>query len=89
MQKPEIQEIFKDYDNLLRAAFKYYARQDITSKDRTGFIDPELLSRYINQKEYIALVGNLLGNQRNLSPKLVSPDDLILVFKSQLKVKQV
>lgn len=68
----DVQKVFKDYDKPLRTMFKFYASFDQTRLDQ----NIELQQNSLSQSGFIKF-----GNLMNLTPTLLTFDNLLQTFK--------
>lgn len=74
MAKPDVANVFQTYDSQLRSVYKYYASMDL-AKENT--FDIEYLHSALSLREFVRF-----GFQLHIVPQFVSPDDMVLIYKS-------
>jgi hypothetical protein len=78
LKKDDVAKLFTQYDPALRGLFDFYANQD-SAKDKLSY-DSQLLADTLTFKELVRF-----GYQSELVPVMISPDDLVKIYKSTVR----
>lgn len=78
MKKDDVVQVFNQYDPALKGLFDFYANQD-SAKDKLSF-NSQLLEETLTFKELVRF-----GYQSELVPEMISPDDLVKIYKSTVR----